>query len=284
MQPALPANNSSGLRRTLLAFAFVAPFLGLYLSRTNLVLALAPIFLSHLLLLYATLVANCQWWGPVVRSFATAEPEVWITIDDGPSPAHTGQIVDLLERFDARATFFVIGEHAEKYPHLVTEILSRGHQIANHTYTHPSGSFWAAGPARISAEIDLCAEWLRSGPDRPACLFRAPAGLKNFFLHSELSRRGLNLIGWTVRGLDTVRRDPALVAEKILERVKPGSIILLHEGHRVEKDPDFNPKCLELTLSGLAERGYRCVIPRPEQLSATRARCGNPKSQVPEPK
>jgi peptidoglycan/xylan/chitin deacetylase (PgdA/CDA1 family) len=260
------------MRRTLLAFAFVAPFLGLYLSRTNLALALAPIFLSHMLLLYATLVANCQWWGPVARSFATTEPEVWITIDDGPSPAHTGKIVDLLERFDARATFFVIGQHAEKYPHLVTEILSRGHEIANHTYTHPSGSFWAAGPARISAEIDLCAEWLRSGPDRPARLFRSPAGLKNFFLHSELSRRGLHLVGWTVRGLDTVRRDPGLVAEKILERVKPGSIILLHEGHRVEKDPDFNPKCLELTLSGLTERGYRCVIPRPEQFSTAPAR------------
>jgi peptidoglycan/xylan/chitin deacetylase (PgdA/CDA1 family) len=271
MQPAFPENNPHWARRALLGFAFGAPFLALYLIQTNLVLALAPIFLSHALLLYATLVANCQWWGPVVRSFATTEPEVWITIDDGPCPAHTGRMVDLLERFDARATFFVIGEHAEKYPHLITEILSRGHEIANHTYTHPSGSFWAAGPGRISVEINLCAEWLRSGPDRPARLFRAPAGIKNLFVHSELARRGLALIGWTVRGLDTVRSDPALVAEKILRRAKPGSIILLHEGHRVEKDPDFNPRCLELTLSGLTERGYRCIIPRPEQLR-TRAR------------
>ncbi|HMG04638.1 MAG TPA: polysaccharide deacetylase family protein [Chthoniobacterales bacterium] len=266
MLPAVPENNSRWKRRALLGFAFVAPLLGLYLSRTNLALALAPIFISHLLLLYATLVANCQWWGPVLRSFATTEPEVWITIDDGPSVAHTGKMLDLLERFDARATFFVIGTQAEKYPHLITEILSRGHEIANHTYTHPSGSFWSAGPVRISAEIDLCDEWLRTGLDRPARLFRAPAGLKNLFVHPELSRRGLALVGWTVRGLDTVRRDPALVAEKILRKIKPGSIILLHEGHRTEKDPDFNPQCLELTLSGMAERGYRCVIPKPEQL------------------
>ena len=266
MQPTVPENNSRWTRHALLGFAFLAPVLALYLSRTNLVIALAPLFVSHVLLLYATLVPNCQWWGPVIRSFHTTQPEVWITIDDGPSPAHTAKILDLLDRFSARATFFVIGTRAEEYPHLITEILSRGHEIANHTYTHPSGMFWAAGPRNIGAEIDLCAEWLRSAPDRPARLFRAPAGMKNLFVHTELARRGLALIGWTVRGLDTVQREPALVAERILRGAKSGTIILLHEGHRITKDPEFHPRCLELTLSGLAERGYRCVIPQPEQL------------------
>jgi len=265
MQPAIPESNSHWPRRALLGFALVAPFLGLYLSGTNLILALAPIFLSHLLLFYATFIPNCQWWGPVIRSFATDQPEVLITIDDGPSPAHTPQILALLERFSARATFFVVGKRAEEYPHLITEILSHGHQVANHTYTHPSGMFWAAGPARIAAEIDLCAELLRSTPDRPARLFRVPAGLKNLFVHPELARRGLALIGWTVRGFDTVQREPVLAAERILRQVKPGAIILLHEAHRIAKDPEFHPRCVELTLSGLAERGYQCVIPQPEQ-------------------
>jgi len=266
MEPASPENNWRWTRVALLAIAVAAPLLGLYLSRSNLILALAPIFLSHLLLLYATLVPNCSWWGPVIQSFHTTEPEVWLTIDDGPSPAHTAKILDLLERFQARATFFVIGRRAEEYPHLITEILSRGHEIANHTYTHPSGTFWAAGPARIFSEIDSCAEFLRSTPDRPARLFRAPVGLKNLFVHPELSRRGLALIGWTVRGFDTIRRDPVLVAETILRGARAGAIIVMHEGHHLEKDPDFNPRCLELILSGLAERGYQCVIPRPEQL------------------
>jgi peptidoglycan/xylan/chitin deacetylase (PgdA/CDA1 family) len=266
MQPVPPENNSHRIRRALLGFAFAAPLIALYLSRTNLVLALAPLFLSHVLLLYATLMPSCQWWGPVIRSFQTAQSEVWITIDDGPSPAHTTKMLDLLERFDARATFFVIGRRAEEYPHLITEILGRGHDIANHTYTHPSGMFWAASPMKIAAEIDLSAEWLRSAPDRPARLFRAPAGMKNLFVHPELARRALTLIGWTVRGFDTVQREPVLVAEKILRKTKAGAIILLHEGHRIAKDPEFGPRCLELTLSGLAERGYRCVIPQPEQL------------------
>jgi peptidoglycan/xylan/chitin deacetylase (PgdA/CDA1 family) len=221
---------------------------------------------SHILLLYATLSANCQWFGAVLRSFETDKPEVWLTIDDGPSPAHTTTLLDLLDRFGARATFFVIGKRAEEYPHLITEILTRGHQIANHSYTHPSATFWIAGPRRIAAEIDGCAEWLRLAPDRPARYFRAPVGLKNLFVHPELEHRGLALIGWSVRGLDTIRRDPAEVAARILRQTKPGAIIVLHEGHRVQKNPEFHPRCLELTLSGLAEQGYRCVIPPPERL------------------
>lgn len=258
-------NYNRSTRRAILAFVFLAPVLAFLLIRVNLVVALAPIFLSHVLLLYPTLVPNCQWFGPVFRSFETNEPEIWLTIDDGPSPAHTIALLELLDRFQAQATFFLIGKNAEQYPHLVTEILARGHSIANHTYTHRSGSFWIAGPGRIAAEIDRCAELLRTAPDRPAHFFRAPAGLKNLFVHPELDRRGLALIGWTVRGLDTIRRDPAKVADRIVRNIRPGAIVLLHEGQRAEKNPQFNPRCVELTLSGLAEKGYRCVIPQPEQ-------------------
>jgi len=259
-------NRERWARRALLGFAFLAPFVGFLLVRVNLVVALAPIVLAHILLLCAMLIPNCQWFGPVLRSFDTTEPELWLTIDDGPSPVHTMALLDILDRFQARATFFLIGKPAEQFPHLVTEILARGHQIANHTYTHPTGSFWFAGPGRIAAEIDRCAELLRTGPDRPARFFRAPVGLKNVFVHPELERRGLSLIGWSIRGLDTIRRDPAQVAERILRSIKPGAVVLQHEGQRAEKNPEFNPSCLERTLSGLAGKGYRCVIPRPEQL------------------
>src|SRR3954468_2822033 len=103
-----PANNNGRwVRPPLLAFVFLAPFLGFFLVRVNLAAALAPIFLSHVLLLYATLVPNSQWLGPVPRSFETNEPEVWLTIDDGPSPVHTIALLDLLDRFEARATLFV---------------------------------------------------------------------------------------------------------------------------------------------------------------------------------
>ncbi len=259
--------HSSGMtRRFLLAFALAAPLLSLGLLQTNALLALAPIFASHMLMLYPTLVANSQWWGPVFTRFETAEEQVWLTIDDGPSPEHTLRILDLLEQFDARATFFTIGERAEKYPHLLTEILTRGHTLANHTFTHPAFNFWCAGPKRIAREIDRCAEVLRATPERPNRLFRAPVGLKSPFLHPVLAPRNLMLMGWTVRGLDTVGRDPTQVAERIERGALPGAIILLHEAHRTAKDPDFHIRCLELTLQRLTARGYRFVIPRLEQL------------------
>lgn len=268
METPFAPNRPRWTRKALLVFVFVAPVVSFFLLPFNLVVALAPIFLSHAFLLYPTLVANCQWFGPVIRSFETTEPEVWLTIDDGPSPAHTPAILDLLERFSAHATFFVVGKNAEQYPHLITAILTRGHEIANHTYTHPSGTFWMAGPRRIAKEIDLCAELLRTAPDRPARFFRAPVGLKNLFVHPELEARGLALVGWSIRGLDTIRRNSGDVANRILGAARPGAIVVLHEGHRVESDPEFNPRCLEQTLTALAEKGYRCVIPRPEQLRA----------------
>ena len=259
-------NQARWARTALLAFVFISPLMGFLFVNFNVVIALAPMLLSHVLLLYATLSANCQWFGPVMRSFETTDQEVWLTIDDGPSPAHTPTMLDLLDRFEARATFFVIGKNAEQYPHLITQILTRGHEIANHTYSHPGGTFWFAGPRRIAGQIDGCAELLRAAPDRPAHYFRAPVGLKNLFVHPELAPRGLALIGWSVRGLDTIRRDSTKIANRIAGKAKPGAILILHEGHRVESDPEFHPRCLEQTLTALVERGYRCVIPRPEQL------------------
>ena len=94
--------------------------------------------------------------------------------------------------------------------------------------------------------------------------------MKNMFVHPALARRGLALIGWTVRSLDSVKRDPASVAERIEQRVRPGAIILLHDGLRVEDDPQFTIRCVELTLQRLAARDYKFVIPEREQLRTTR--------------
>lgn len=253
-------------RGLLIGIAVLAPVAAIALYPFGVVVALAPIFVSHLLLLYACLAPNCQWWGPVARSFATIEREVWLTIDDGPCPAHTPRILDLLDVHDARATFFVVGTAAERFPHLITEILVRGHSVANHTWSHPSGSFWAAGAARTTREVDRCTAHLRPTHDRPAQYFRAPAGLKNPFLHGVLRDRALQLVGWNIRSLDTVRRDADQIANSVGARLQPGAIILMHEGHRLERDADFNPRCIELTLQKITDAGYRCVIPRPEQL------------------
>ena len=221
-------------------------------------LALGVLFVSHMLILYPTLVANCQWWGRVVTHFETTEREVWLTIDDGPDPLDTPRLLEILRRFEARATFFVIGERAAKFGAELAAIRAAGHEVANHSARHPSATFWCLPPARIAAEIDQCG--IETGN------FRSPAGMKNFFVHPALAQRNLRLIGWTVRGLDTVSRDPDAVAKRIMRRARPGAILLLHEGHRRSTAPDFYPCCLERTLTALTNSKYRCILPQPEQL------------------
>jgi peptidoglycan-N-acetylglucosamine deacetylase len=250
--------NPEMSRRLILGFAIFAAVVFLALVGFHPLLALGLLFFSHMLILFPTLVANCQWLGPVVTHFETTEREVWLTIDDGPDPIHTPRMLEILQRFNAKSTFFVIGERAARFPAELEAIRIAGHQVANHTFSHPSGSFWCLPPARIASEIDQCGistEYLRS-----------PAGMKNLFVHPALERRKLCLIGWTVRGLDTVSRDPDAVAARIMRRVKPGAILLLHEGHRTATEPDFHPLCLERTLVALTSANYRCVLPTPEQL------------------
>jgi len=246
--------KSEPIRRSILGFAFVAALFFFAVVAFHPLLALGVLLVSHLLILFPTLVANCQWWGPVLTHFATERREVWLTIDDGPDPIHTPRLLEILQRFEAKATFFVIGQRVAKFPAEVEAIRDAGHEIANHTATHPSATFWCLPPGRIAQEIDRCGVSTR--------YFRAPAGMKNFFVHPALRRRRMELLGWTVRGLDRVNNDVDAVAARILQRVKPGAIILLHEGHRTATDPDFHPRCLERTLIALTNAKYSCVLPR----------------------
>ena len=260
-----------GLRQGILLFAVAAPVWTIIFVQQDLLLALAPLFLSHALLLYPTLYPHSQWWGPVIRSFATSEKEVWITIDDGPTQEHTEEILNLLDRYEARATFFVIGEKAKKFPDLIEKIRGHGHEVANHTFTHPSHTFWRTLESKIFAEIDGCDEALARGLQRSRSFFRAPVGHKNFLVHPVLRRRGMLLVGWSARGFDTGKRSPDAIAERILKQTRPGTIVLLHEGHQIERDPKHSVACIEQTLQRLSENGYRFVIPASRQLRSNAA-------------
>ncbi len=218
-----------------------------------------------MLILYPTLTPGSQWLGPVITRFSTNEKEVWLTIDDGPDPEDTPKILDLLDRHQARATFFVKGERAARFPDLVGEIVRRGHAVANHSFSHPSGSFWSLPPGRIAAEIDGCNAELTRITGEPVRQFRAPVGMKNPFVHPALKERGMTLIGWSSRGWDTVAHDPALAARRILARVTPGAIILTHEGEDV-RGAHTGYACIERVVNSLADQGYAFIIPRKSRL------------------
>ena len=225
------------------------------------VAAIGVVALSHALLLYPVLRPNVQWLGPVVTCFDTPNKEVWLTIDDGPT-GDTPAVLDLFDRHDVKATFFVKGELAEQYPDAAEEILRRGHSLANHSHTHPSGSFWCSPPRRVAHEIDGCNRAIASVAGTPPRWFRAPVGMKNPAVHPTLARRGMRLIGWTARGFDAVRSDPREILARILPHLRPGAIIVLHQGR------DHSVRVLEHVIVALKERGYAFVIPDDEQLRA----------------
>jgi peptidoglycan/xylan/chitin deacetylase (PgdA/CDA1 family) len=184
------------------------------------------LFLAHLILLVTTLIPSFQGFGPVMTFFDQDGDEVWLTIDDGPDPRTTPAILDLLDRFDAKATFFLIGQKAMEAPHLVQMILDRGHSIGNHTQSHPQFHFWRLGPRRLRQEIERFEESVASLGFPIPCLFRAPTGMKNPYLHPILSVRSLFLVGWSARAYDTRLNEPATAADRLLRAAEPGAILL----------------------------------------------------------
>lgn len=220
-------------------------------------------FGPDLWVLYHLFVPSAQGFGRVFTHFATDRAEVWLTIDDGPDETDTPQILDLLDRHDARATFFVIGERAARAPELVQEIIRRGHEIGHHTQTHPVATFWCASPSRLRAELaDTLAPVLP--PDVRLRWFRSPVGIKHLLLPAALASRGLQCVGWSIRSGDCYSRRPETVVAKVMRRLRPGVILLLHEGRSVP--PTVRVKAIALLLEALGAQGYRCILPRAEQL------------------
>ena len=246
------------MRRVILALAIAAPVALIVLWPHAPLAGLGILALSHALLLYPTLRPNVQWLGPVVTSFEPQGNEVWLTIDDGPTD-DTAAILDILDARGAKATFFVKGLLARRRPDLIRAIVERGHGVGNHSDTHPSASFWCLLPAAIAAEIDGCAAAIP-----PTRWFRAPVGMKNPAVHPALARRGMRLIGWSVRGFDGVRGDADRVVRRIAPRVFPGAIVVLHQGR------DTSAACIARVVDELRARGYAFVIPGDERLKTKR--------------
>ena len=214
-------------------------------------------------ILYQLLSPAGRAFGTAARSFVTSQREVWLTIDDGPDPVWTPQVLDLLDHHGARATFFLIGARVERFPEWAREIVRRGHAVANHTMTHGSERFWCASPGRLATEIDGTESALRAAGLTPAPWFRPPIGIRNPRLRSCLDARGLKLVLWSIRGFDGAGSRPEAALRRVLPGIRPGAILLAHEGGR---NAPHRMRFLTLLLERLTADGYRCVLPAPDSL------------------
>lgn len=156
--------------------------------------------------------------------------EVSITIDDGPDPEVTPRVLDLLDRHGAKASFFCIGEQARRYPALCRDIAARGHGVENHSLRHRTG-FAFSGYGGFLRELSEAQTVLTELSGERPLFFRAPFGIRNPLLEPVLSRLGLRLASWTRRGFDTRESDPGKVAQRLVQRLVAGDILLLHDGN-----------------------------------------------------
>ncbi len=200
---------------------------------------------------WCVLKPSSQWLGPVRRRNDT--DDILITIDDGPDPRDTPRLLDLLDRYDVKAVFFMIGEKVEQHPELAREVLRRGHEIGNHTMTHPQRTFWCAGPRRTRREIVQCHRVIKRVIGVEPRRLRAPVGHRNPFTHPVAHELGLEVTGWARRGFDAVETDVSRILHRILKNLAPGDIVLVHEGTPVASE------VLEAVLSATHDaRNSRC--------------------------
>lgn len=228
--------------------------------------ALTAVVLNHLALTAAGLWPRSRLLGPNITRLppaAAARGEIALTIDDGPDPAVTPQVLDLLDAARARASFFCIGARAAAHPDLVAEIVRRGHTVENHSQHHRH-HFSLFGPARITAEVAAAQDTLGRLTGSAPHYFRPTAGLRNPFLEPVLARHGLQLAAWTRRGFDTREGDPARVLARLTRELAAGDILLLHDGHAA-RTPAGHPVILEVLpvlLERIAAAGLRPVTLR----------------------
>ncbi|WP_313252160.1 polysaccharide deacetylase family protein [Stenotrophomonas sp.] len=210
---------------------------------------------SHALFVVPVFLPNSRFYAPVVSRVAGAD--VWLTIDDGPSD-DTLAVLDLLDRYQAKATFFMVGERAQARPALVHEVLRRGHGIGNHSRSHPQARFWALGPAAMAAQIQGCQQALCELAGSPPRWYRSVVGMTNPFVAAALKRHGLTRVGWSARGFDGVACQPQDVVRRIAADLRPGAIVLLHEGSA----HGHNLAIIEGVLEQLQARGLQARLPR----------------------
>lgn len=188
----------------------------------------------------------------ILNQVRTERPEVALTFDDGPHPQNTPALLDILAARRQRATFYVIGRLVQAYPDIARRIVAEGHELGNHTWTHPTLS--TLGDARVLSEIDRTQEVIWRTVGHVPVTMRPPYGAFSPRQSRMLqAARNLPTIIWSVDPQDWRRPGPAVVADRMVRGARPGAIILAHDIHA----PTI--RAVPAVLDGLLARGLNSV-------------------------
>jgi peptidoglycan-N-acetylglucosamine deacetylase len=224
---------------------------------------LAALLANHLVLTAIVIAPRNRLLGDNLVTLPRSSSEhgyVALTFDDGPDPDVTPRVLELLDRYGAKASFFCIGQRAAAYPEIVREIVRRGHSVENHSHRH-SHAFAFYLPHTVRRELNDAQVAIESITGIRPQFFRAPMGFRGPALDPVVVRSALRYVSWTRRGWDSFSRNPSVVLRRITRRLAAGDVILLHDGSCATTH-DGEPVVLAVLpalLDHLASRGLRPV-------------------------
>ena len=220
--------------------------------------AILGIIAGFVLTLNAVLPGN-HFYGTVFSEIPTQQKIVALTFDDGPYPPYTGQVLDVLKENHVKATFFLIGQNAEKHPELVQRIVAEGHQVGNHTYHHVD--LLKADREKIAFEVDRTNKVIQDIIGTAPHVVRPPHGFRDAVVLDMMAERQLKVVEWSIMSRDWTNPGVDAIVSRTVSKVKNGSIILLHDGDGTESK-DSRAQTVEaarLIIRDLKEKGYKFV-------------------------
>lgn len=211
------------------------------------------------ILTYNALLPDNHFYGKVFTGIKTDQKVIALTFDDGPYPPYTNQILDILREYQIPATFFLIGQNAEKHPELVRQIAAEGHQLGNHTYQHVD--LLTVGRKKSEEEIDRTNRIVEDITGIKMSIIRPPHGFRDPLVMEVMAEKQLEVVEWSVMARDWTNPGVDTIVNRVVSRVQNGSIILLHDGDGIASQAS-RAQTVEATrhiILALAAKGYKFV-------------------------
>lgn len=205
------------------------------------------IFLA--IMAYGSSVIGSGYYIETVCSGSTTEKAIALTFDDGPEPRHTEKILDVLKQNEIHAAFFFIGHKMEQHPEIVMRVVNEGHIIGNHSYSHHR-YFDLFPRQKMMEELQRTNNIAERITGKKLKFFRPPYGVTTPVLAKAIHTLGFATIGWNIRSLDTIVKDPSRLLDRISQRLRSGGVLLLHDTAPVTQ------QSLQTIIDRISQQGY----------------------------
>jgi peptidoglycan/xylan/chitin deacetylase (PgdA/CDA1 family) len=208
---------------------------------------------------YQSMAPTAQWYGPTFTGLPPGSRQLALTYDDGPNHPHTLRLLEVLAKHNVHATFFLIGRYIQQQPQIAREIVSAGHIVGNHTFTHPLLIF--KSESEIRRQLTQCRDALQDAIGQPSNLFRPPFGGRRPAVFRVARDLGLKPVMWNVTGYDWNAPPAEVIERNVAGQTHGGNVILLHDGGHKQIGADRSQTVIatDHLIARYKSEGYKFV-------------------------